>query len=400
MMDDAHLPWIERYRPTTRKELVGNSAGIDGLLEWLLSWKNGYPNKRAALLIGPPGTGKTSSIGALANDLGYELVEFNASDKRNKDSIEKLVLRSAGQDTLDGSRRVILLDEVDGLSGTGDRGGVAAILKVIESSVHPIVMTANDPNSPRLKELLKRCIVIQFSLLDNEIVVKVLRRLVKENSVIVSQETIERVASISRGDLRAAISDLESIIEGKISEDELEARDTRTSVEQTLKRLFMTTEPAMARLIINQTDVNHDSLVLWFEENIHLHLGTSSELAHGLNSLSIADLYLGRIMRQQNWKLLAYAYDFLSSFIAASRTSTPYRRVTYSEPLWPLLVWKGQRKRGKGDELIRRISNIANISKSRAYDEYIRVIEVLIKANPKVKKDITQWLGIRESIFR
>ena len=155
LVNNESLPWPEKHRPRSLDQIVGNLDTIITMKAWILSWKTRIPNKRAILLIGPPGTGKTATIGALANDLDMELVEFNSSDKRNKDSIETLVWRAASQQTLDGRARIILLDEVDGLSGTSDRGGVGAIIKVIKDSVHPILMTANDPNSPRLKDLFK-----------------------------------------------------------------------------------------------------------------------------------------------------------------------------------------------------------------------------------------------------
>jgi len=176
-----NLPWPEKHRPKSLDLIVGNVDTISMMKDWVSSWKTRVPSKRAALLIGPPGTGKTASIGALANDLDMELVEFNSSDKRNKDSIETLVWRAASQQTLDGRARIILLDEVDGLSGTSDRGGVGAIVKVIKDSVHPIMMTANDPNSPRLKDLFKICQVYSFEPIDTEGMVEVLTRITKLN---------------------------------------------------------------------------------------------------------------------------------------------------------------------------------------------------------------------------
>ncbi|MHA1480562.1 MAG: AAA family ATPase [Candidatus Thorarchaeota archaeon] len=152
-MTERNLPWPEKHRPTSLSEIVGNEDVIKGLWEWVRAWMVKIPRKRAALLIGPPGIGKTASINAIANDMDAEIVEFNASDKRNKANIEVQVWRSATQQTLDGRFRIILLDEVDGLSGTSDRGGVGAIVKIIRESVHPIVMTANNHESPRIKDL-------------------------------------------------------------------------------------------------------------------------------------------------------------------------------------------------------------------------------------------------------
>ena len=115
-----NLPWVEKHRPRSLSDLVGNPETVKALKSWIESWLSGTPSKSAALLIGPPGTGKTASVGAISNDLDMELVEFNSSDKRNKDSIQTLVWRAASQMTLDGRNRLILLDEVDGLSGTSE----------------------------------------------------------------------------------------------------------------------------------------------------------------------------------------------------------------------------------------------------------------------------------------
>jgi replication factor C large subunit len=401
-MSNDKLPWTEKYRPTTRSDIVGNAEEIETFLDWIISWKTRTPKKRAMLLIGPPGTGKTATVGAIANDLGYEIVEFNASDRRNKANIEIQVTRAALQQTLDGSPRLILLDEVDGLSGTSDRGGVGAILKVIDVSSHPIVMTANDPDSPRIKDLLKKCLVIRFNSLNIDSIIQVLTKIARENSDRPSQEIIESIAGNSGGDLRAAISDLQSAIQGYVGSSEigLSQRDTKSTVTQALRKLFMVTDPKTAKAVIDQADIDYDSLLLWFEENLHLHLIAPEELEAGFDSLSKADLYLGRIMRQQTWKLLSYAYDFLSSGIASSRKKTPYRKVEYSEPLWPLLIWKGRRKREKHWQLISRLAETGGISIERAYEEYGRAVLSIVANSPKYRPEFADWLGVRESIFR
>ncbi|MHA1943286.1 MAG: replication factor C large subunit, partial [Candidatus Thorarchaeota archaeon] len=284
-----NLPWSEKYRPKSLSKLVGNPETIKALKAWIESWISGTPSKGAALLIGPPGTGKTASVGAISNDLDMELVEFNSSDKRNKDSIETLVWRAASQMTLDGRNRLILLDEVDGLSGTSDRGGVSAILKVIRDAVHPIVMTANDPNSPRLKDLLKVCQVFSFGLIKNDDMTTVLKYILSENQENVPEEILEEIIENAEGDLRAAVSDLESHIRsGSASHTTVTSRDVRRGVEETLRHLFATNDSKMARRILSESELAHDSLILWLEENLHLHLLTLKELNKGFEGLSLA----------------------------------------------------------------------------------------------------------------
>ncbi|KXH73084.1 MAG: hypothetical protein AM326_10800 [Candidatus Thorarchaeota archaeon SMTZ-45] len=398
-MNKENLPWSEKHRPRKLDALVGNRETIEKLREWVESWKSEIPVKRAALLVGPPGTGKTASVGALANDLDMELVEFNSSDKRNKDSIETLVWRAASQQTLDGRFRLILLDEVDGLSGTSDRGGVGAILKVVKDTVHPIVMTANDPDSPRLKDLMKVCQIFNYDFIENDDIKRILKKIVSENEVEVSSEALDEIIESSRGDVRAAISDLESYVRSGsaslISEPII--RDSKRETEETLRHLFASVNPKMARKALNESELNHDSLVLWLEENLHLHLLDPIELHEGLEQLSLADVTLGRIMIDQNWKLLSYFFDFLSLGVAMSRSKTPFRRVKYSQPSWPLLIWQGNRKRDKQIDVLESLSVVTGVSKRRVRQTHLDTINEIVKIKPKSLSVFASWLNVERS---
>ncbi|MFW9793139.1 MAG: replication factor C large subunit [Candidatus Thorarchaeota archaeon] len=395
---NSGLPWPEKHRPKSLKELVGNPGTVKALKKWIESWISGVPSKRAALLVGPPGTGKTASVGALSNDLNMELVEFNSSDKRNKESIETLVWRAASQQTLDGRGRLILLDEVDGLSGTSDRGGVGAILKVVKDAVHPIVMTANDPNSPRLKDLMKVCQVFSFGSIEGDDMTSVLTNILAENQENVSDEILVEIIENAGGDLRAAVSDLESRVRsGSTSLASSTPRDVIRGTDETLRHLFATTNSKTAKKILSESELSHDSLVLWLEENIHLHLQTPKELDNGFESLSLADVALGRIMRNQNWKLLAYVYDLLASSVALSRTETPFRRVEYSQPTWPLLVWQGNRNRDKQSRVRSSLALLTGVSKRRVRQTHLDTIQEIIENNPKTLSEFVAWLKVEKS---
>lgn len=105
---ESQTMWTDLYRPVEMEDLVGNEGVVDQLLEWLrdwddvvihgnkkhvafrfgASWKDVVnPNARAALLSGPPGIGKTSAARLVCRLLGYEVIETNASDTRNKAAI-------------------------------------------------------------------------------------------------------------------------------------------------------------------------------------------------------------------------------------------------------------------------------------------------------------------------
>jgi replication factor C large subunit len=400
-MKSNNLPWPEQHRPKSLSEIVGNIASISEIKKWIQSWIAGKPSKSAALLIGPPGVGKTASVIALSNDYDLELVEFNSSDKRNKGAIETLVWRAATQQTLDGRLRLILLDEVDGLSGTSDRGGVGAILKVIDQTVHPIIMTANDPNSPRLKDLLKRCQVFTFESIGIDDMIGLLGRIAKEHDASPQQDALEEIAEQASGDLRAAIADLEALVDGKALADfeTIPARDARRGIREVFRKLFMTTNLHAAKRIVDELDVDYRQLLLWLEENIHLHLTTPLELEAGFESLSLADLSLGRIMRGQNWKLLSYVYDFLSAGTAGSRSESPYRRVEYSEPTWPLLVWRGNKSLERDADILSKLSRASHVSSQRATRTHKDVIIEIVKRNPSESTRFSQWLDVKKGSF-
>jgi replication factor C large subunit len=374
---------------------VGNTDSVKRLKLWLESWKKRIPDSKAVLLIGPPGVGKTASVGALVNDLNAELVEFNASDKRNKGAIEKQVWRAATQQTIDGRMRIILLDEVDGLSGTSDRGGVRAILKVVEATVHPIVMTANDPDSPRLKDIKKQLEVLEFRPIEPEETAHVLKRILKDSGHDFEPDQLMAIIEHSGGDLRAAISDLEKALMGGFNKEELglTTRNERRKIDSALRKLFATTDPSLARRVLSETDSNHDEILLWLDQNMHHHLKTKDELSSGMEALSLADLNLGRIMKQQNWKLLAYVYDFLSVGTSTSRTTTPFRSVHYGRPDWPLLVWRGNRTQDKRAKTMARLSQLSGVSQQRVGRTHQEVIATIVERKPSMKSDFVSWLG-------
>jgi replication factor C large subunit len=301
---------------------------------------------------------------------------------------------------LDGRRRIVFLDEVDGLSGTADRGGVSAIVKIIKETVHPIVMTANNPDSPRLKDLLKICQVITFAAIEPEAMFTVLSRILEKQSREIDKEKLEEIVENSGGDLRAAIADLETLLSSDSTTDsQLVHRDRTRSIEEILRKLVMSTDAVGARKVVSGSDADHDQLLLWLDENVHLHLSAFDELRTGYNVLSLADLAMGRIFRQQNWKLLAYVYDFLSVGISASRIKTPYRRVDYSNPTWPLLVWQGNRKRDKKSEVLMKLSSATGVSRRRVIRTHLDTLESIINRDPRTATKFANWLNIKKGTF-
>jgi replication factor C large subunit len=74
----------EKYRPKLLSEIVGNAKPVSELSLWAKGWQQGTPGKMAAILYGKPGIGKTTAAHALAHDLGWDLIELNASEQRQQ----------------------------------------------------------------------------------------------------------------------------------------------------------------------------------------------------------------------------------------------------------------------------------------------------------------------------
>jgi len=393
------VPWTEKYAPKRVSEIVKNTEAAMKLLKLVKEWK---PGSKGILLYGPPGTGKTVSVYAVANELGYEVIEMNASDTRNVQNVMRIAGSAAMQSSLFAKKgKIVLIDEIDGLSGKEDRGGLGAIIDVIKNSRFPIVLTANDPWDPRFVSLRRYCELIQYKRLTMWDIVKVLRSICQKEGIIADTEVLKEIAKNAEGDLRSAINDLQALAEGRkhLTKDMLSIlarRDREKNVFEVLRLIFSAKTAKTATLALSTADVDYEMLMYWISENIPFHMDDVVELAKAFDALSQADVFLGRIKREQNWKLLPYALELMSAGVSLARDKSKFRFVKYTFPTWlkEMKVTKGRRDLQKS--IGEKIKKRCHTSVVRAINEFLPFIRVIFKNNPEMGAKLAKWFRFNE----
>nr|NAZ31913.1 replication factor C large subunit [Acidilobus sp.] len=295
----ARLPWVIKYRPKRVDEVVDQEEAKSQLLTWIESWLAGkVPSKRAALLYGPPGVGKTSLVEAIVRDYKLELLELNASDYRRAEDIRKTVGVAAFRRPLFGRLLLILLDEVDGMSAKGDAGGIEELLRIIPNTQNPIVLTANDPWQDALRPLREQVLMVQFKELTLNNVVGLLQNICNKEGIECDREALRYIAEKNMGDVRACINDLEAVAEGygKVTMELVRAlvrgRDKSVDLWRTLNGVFYAREGWQARRAVSNSEEDYETLLAWLNDNIPNKYGDPEDAFRAWDALSRASLFL------------------------------------------------------------------------------------------------------------
>jgi replication factor C large subunit len=380
-------PWTEKYRPRRVSEVEGNPEAIKAFLDWIRSWGSGRPSKKAVLLHGPPGTGKTSLVLAFAEENGYDLVQVNASDRRSAEDLENLLGQAIRAASVFGRKRIVLIDEVDGLSTTADAGGVRAIASLIDRTEVPIVLVANDPWDPALQELRTRCEMIEFRRLRAKEIVSRLEEICRREGFNVGTDVLEAIAERSHGDMRAAINDLQLVVtSGAEPSRVLESIPNRLvelNAFELLGRIFGTRRFADGRGTLSNTDLDTDTVFTWVLDNLENQIRDPKALHEAYRILADADLHLKRANRLQRWELMKYGTILLSAGPGVIKATVAEKGGRFEFPSRIRFMQQTKDLRALSDSILTKVTKRLHMSTAKAATEFLPYLRLMLKSGDK-----------------
>ncbi|MGA9839864.1 MAG: AAA family ATPase [Thermoplasmata archaeon] len=474
MVPPPPLPLSERLRPTRLDEVIGNARARTELRAWAEQWgAGGPPARRAAVLSGPPGVGKTSAALALAADFGWSVVEMNASDARNERAIDQVAGRASITHTLMDSskgrgprRALILLDEADSLSGrstesahaslpptilreflrgryrsiealnaawglspgakpaafeswenvprspgnhawarlgparrdiddwkgasrpkdSSDRGGLAAMARLVRGTRQPLVLTVNDDRtltrySPVFRTAVAR--VRFYPVSDRELVTH-LGAISRREKIVLAPGVVEAIVHRAHGDVRAALNDLDAVSPipvGPLQREVLGTRDVAADFALLTEEVLSAARFYRSVEIHDRLDAPPDDLLPWIEENLPYFASDPAHLSAAVDRLAAAERFLAFARRYRVWGLWSYASELLTGGTGLVLRDGPLATAARAQfPRFLGEMGRSRSTRGLRESVVRVAGRRFHVSRGKSRETILPFLESLFDA--------------------
>uniref|UniRef100_A0A671KZZ1 Replication factor C subunit 1 n=1 Tax=Sinocyclocheilus anshuiensis TaxID=1608454 RepID=A0A671KZZ1_9TELE len=346
----SSLLWVDKYRPRSLKNLIGQQGDqscANKLLRWLQNWHKHHTAKfgkfgskddgsgfKAALLSGPPGVGKTTTAALVCEELGYSYVEMNASCTRSKNSLKEVIAESLNNTSIKNfytgasqtvsSKHVLIMDEVDGMAGNEDRGGIQEMIGLIKQSKIPIICMCNDRNHQKIRSLANYCYDLRFQRPRVEQIKGAMMSIAFKEGLKIPPPALNEVILASNHDIRQVLHNLSmwSAKDKVMTYDQAKAdannarKDMKLGPFDVCRKVFASGEESAHMTLIDKSDLFfHDySLAPLFVQENYLHVRPAAAggnlknhlvlLSKTVDSICDGDLVDKRIRSRQAWSLL------------------------------------------------------------------------------------------------
>ncbi|XP_026669374.1 replication factor C subunit 1 isoform X2 [Ceratina calcarata] len=390
----------EKYRPKTMKQILGqqgDKSNAKKLHSWLMNWHKNQTSKtkrtkpspyaknddggffKAALLSGPPGIGKTTTVQVVCKELGFDLVEFNASDTRSKrllkEEVSELLSNTSLKNYFEDNKNkpswnhVLLMDEVDGMAGNEDRGGLQELISLIKSTDIPIVCICNDRNNPKMRTLSNYTFDLKFAKPRLEQIRGAMKSVCFKENIQMSNEDLDRLIEATNQDIRQVINHL-SLFVGQTgtqekSEKKHANKDLRLGPWDVVRKVFSAEEHKHMNIHDKSDLFFHDYNIspLFVQEN-YLSVvpqgvpknALLERIAMSAESIAMGDLVERAIRSNNAWSLLPTQACFSSVIPGTLMSGYIGGQINFPN-------WLGKNSRtGKFNRLIQEITQHARLT--------------------------------------
>ncbi len=345
--------WSEKYRPKNFLEVIGNEEAKEALVNWFSKWMKG---SKPLLLVGPPGIGKTTLATICAKQFGYDLIGLNASDIRNKQRIQDILSPILGNASLLG-KPMIFVDEVDGIHGRSDYGGVDTLIDLLKEPTVPIILAANYDSSDKMKSIKKAAKIIKMRPIPPRLLRLFLEEILKKEGESLSLGTMIKIILQSRGDVRSILNSAQALVAG--FEPQMDKSYETLNIEESVNAFFKAKSAEEARTILFSLRIDPREKIDAFYSSVITSPLSIDDMQKMLEVISEADMIYGKIMKTQEWRLLRYLDSILVGLYKEGITIR-YSQFNLSWPIINRLRWDGKAIK----KIISTLSKKAHVSSS------------------------------------
>lgn len=404
------LLWVDKYKPSNMAKIIGqqgDKSNAKKLQHWLKNWHKFHDpsqkskesgagkswnrddglNFKAALLSGPPGIGKTTTATLVCQEAGFTFIELNASDSRSKKLLDQILggstnnlsiehyfgtqsqsSQSQKSQSTSSEKHCIIMDEVDGMAGNEDRGGVQELINAIKQSKVPIICICNDRQHIKIRSLANYCFDLRFSRPRVEQIRAALMSICFKEGIKITPDLLDQIVIGANHDIRQCIHNLSM---WSSNNKEMNTQKTQADIEKSIKdtkinpfeacRQVFYNDPQKPKSIIDKMDYffcDYSLVPLLVHEN-YLLVNSSkyksknstqylTALTDSIESICAGDRISKQIRTGNNWSLLPTQAIF-SSVIPGTKMEGTMGMAQFSS-------WFGKNsKQGRVDRILQEL---------------------------------------------